>query len=59
MKVVTYVEIDVDYCALSYGVTPCTADGPTKCFNSLATLAVTFDDHSDSGIKLASAAQIL
>lgn len=36
----TYVEIDVDYCALTYGTAPCTAalgvTGDIKCFNTLA-----------------------
>lgn len=40
-QALTYVEIDVDTCALSYGVAPCTASipttGPIKCFNSLKT----------------------
>lgn len=34
----TYVEIDVDYCSLTYGVAPCTASipgtGTAKCFNT-------------------------
>jgi len=37
----TYVEIDVDYCSLQYGVAPCTAaigvTGTAKCFNSLGS----------------------
>lgn len=41
MKTLTYVEIDVDYCALSYGTSPCTASIPTtgaiKCFNTLVS----------------------
>jgi hypothetical protein len=40
-KVLTYVEIDIDYCSLTYGIAPCTAvlgvDGTDKCFNSIAT----------------------
>lgn len=40
-KILQYVEIDIDYCSLTYGVAPCTAAIPTtgaiKCFNSLAT----------------------
>ena len=32
----TYVEIDVPYCSLDFGVSPCTATG-TKCFNTLQT----------------------
>lgn len=41
MKSLTYVEIDVDYCSLTYGVAPCTAavgvTGDRKCFNTLST----------------------
>lgn len=41
MKILTYVEIDIDYCANTYGLAPCTASIPTtgsiKCFNSLNT----------------------
>lgn len=41
MKLLTFVEIDVDRCSLSYGVYPCQAAIPTtgsrKCFNSLGT----------------------
>lgn len=37
----TYVEIDVDYCSLTYGVAPCTASipgtGTAKCFNTRAS----------------------
>ena len=37
----TYVEIDVDRCGLTYGSAPCTASIPTtgdrKCFNSIGT----------------------
>jgi hypothetical protein len=40
-KSLTYVEIDLDHCSLTYGVAPCTAAIPTtgaiKCFNSLGT----------------------
>lgn len=36
-KAVTFCEIDIPYCALSYGVSPCTASGPIKCFNTYAT----------------------
>ena len=40
-KALTYFEIDLDYCALSYGVSPCAAaigvTGEAKCFNSLKT----------------------
>jgi len=37
----TYVEVDIDYCANTYGIAPCTAavgvTGTDKCFNSLNT----------------------
>lgn len=40
-KVLTYIEIDVDFCALTYHTAPCTAalgiTGSTKCFNSIKT----------------------
>lgn len=36
-----YIEIDIDWCSLNYGVAPCTASipatGDVKCFNSLNT----------------------
>ena len=32
------IEIDAtDSCSLSYGIAPCTAGGPNKCFNTLKT----------------------
>lgn len=31
------VEIDLDYCQLSYGVTPCTAAGSERCYNTQAS----------------------
>ncbi len=38
-KALTYVEIDVTYCSLTYGVSPCAAalgvTGTAKCFNTL------------------------
>lgn len=38
-KALTYVELDITYCANTYGVAPCTASipttGSTKCFNTL------------------------
>lgn len=38
---IQYVEIDVDYCSLTYGTAPCTAilgtTGAKKCFNTFAT----------------------
>ena len=44
MKALTYVEIDLDYCSLSYGVGACTASIPTtgarKCMNTLKTCQV-------------------
>src|SRR5690349_16894829 len=37
----TYVEVDVDYCALSYGVAPCTAalgvTGSDRCYNTISS----------------------
>jgi hypothetical protein len=48
--VLTYVEIDVPRCALTYGSAPCTAalgvTGAIKCFNSLGTCQdrTNFDD---------------
>lgn len=37
----TFVELDINYCSLNYGVAPCTAalgvTGSDKCYNSLAT----------------------
>lgn len=41
MRSLTFVEIDVDYCALTYGVAPCTAvlgvSGAAKCYNTIST----------------------
>lgn len=41
MKTLTYVEIDVDYCSLTYGTAPCTASIPTtgadRCYNTKRT----------------------
>lgn len=31
------VQIDQDFCSLTYGVSPCTASGSQKCFNTFAT----------------------
>lgn len=46
-EVVTYIEIDVDYCSLTYSIAPCSATltggsptGTIKCFNSLSTCQV-------------------
>ncbi len=40
-KLLTYVELDISYCSLTYGESPCTAaigvTGSDKCFNSLNT----------------------
>lgn len=40
-RALTYVEVDVDRCSLTYGVAPCMAalgvTGDIKCFNSLGT----------------------
>lgn len=38
-KVLTYVEIDVDFCANVFGEAPCTAtgSGDSKCYNSIST----------------------
>lgn len=41
METLTYVELDIDYCALNYGTSPCAAalnsTGTRKCFNTRAT----------------------
>jgi hypothetical protein len=41
VKALTYIELDIPYCANTYGVAPCTASVPTtgavKCYNCLAT----------------------
>lgn len=34
---VTVVEMEMDFCANTYSVSPCTADGATKCFNTFKT----------------------
>lgn len=40
-RILVYVEVEQDYCALTYGVAPCTASIPTtgsaKCYNSRKT----------------------
>ncbi|WP_051057058.1 hypothetical protein, partial [Bradyrhizobium yuanmingense] len=40
-QALTYIEIDIPFCSLTYGVAPCTASIPTtgdaKCFNSIKT----------------------
>lgn len=47
MKALTYVEIDIDFCELRYGVAPCSAvlgeDSEQKCFNTAATCPVRQD----------------
>ena len=51
-KAITYVEIDIPTCSLTYGTSPCTASIPTtgdnKCFNSLNTCQDTpnFDEQT-------------
>ena len=41
MKALTFIEIDVDYCSLTYGTAPCTASlgvtGADRCYNTIAT----------------------
>lgn len=37
MKRLEFIEIDIDYCSLDYGVLPCAASGSVKCFNTKAT----------------------
>src|SRR6478752_3875134 len=37
MRSLTYVELDLPYCSLTFGVAPCTATGDVKCFNTLKT----------------------
>jgi len=43
MKSLTFIEIDIDYCELAYGVGACTAvlgvDSTRKCFNTISTCA--------------------
>ena len=43
-KVLTYVEMDIDFCSREYGVGACTAEvgvtGAAKCFNTLSTCQV-------------------
>lgn len=36
-EALTYVEIDINYCANSYGSAPCTAAGSSKCWNTRNT----------------------
>lgn len=46
----TLVQIDQDFCNLTYGVAPCTASNPTnKCFNTYATCQV--QGVYDKGVK--------
>ncbi len=41
MKALTFIEIDVDYCSLTYGTAPCTASlgvtGADRCYNTINT----------------------
>ena len=41
MKSVSYIELDIPFCSLTYGTAPCTASIPTtgaiKCFNTIKT----------------------
>jgi hypothetical protein len=37
MKRLNFFELDLPRCANTYGVSPCTASGSTKCFNTRAT----------------------
>jgi len=41
VKALTFIEIDVDYCSLTYGTAPCTAvlgtTGADRCYNTIAT----------------------
>ena len=41
MKALTFIEIDIDYCSLTYGTAPCTAvlgtTGADRCYNTIAT----------------------
>lgn len=51
-QAIEYFEIDVPYCSLIYGVSPCTAElgvtGDAKCFNSLETCQDA--DNFDAGV---------
>lgn len=51
----TYVEIDIDRCALSYGVSPCAASipetGAIKCFNSIGSCQDR-ENFDDGGVTL-------
>jgi hypothetical protein len=50
VKALTFVEIDIDYCSLTYGTAPCTAalgvTGSDRCYNTIATCQarVAFDN---------------
>ncbi len=41
------VEMDLDYCSLTYGVAPCMATGTTKCYNTRPSCQD--PDHFDNG----------
>lgn len=51
----TYVEVDIDRCTLTYGSSPCTASipetGEIKCFNSIGTCQDR-DNFDDGGVTL-------
>lgn len=36
-KPITVVELDLDFCQNTYGTSPCTANGTSKCFNTFKT----------------------
>jgi hypothetical protein len=54
-RALTFIEIDIPYCALRYGEGACTAvlgvDSPAKCFNTFATCAKR-SDISESTVTL-------
>eukprot|EP00873_Tetraselmis_striata_P030373 jgi/Tetstr1/450637/TSEL_037673.t1 len=63
-RAITFVEIDIPYCTLSYGVAPCTAvlgvDSETKCFNTYSTCAKREDfDEGTVTLRFAKAAAYL
>lgn len=37
MQRLEFIEIDIEYCALTYGQLPCTASGASPCFNTKST----------------------
>ncbi|MCK1541452.1 hypothetical protein IVB12_05525, partial [Bradyrhizobium sp. 179] len=54
-EVLTYIEIDISFCANTYGVAPCTASipatGDIKCFNSVKTCQDR-DNYNDDTVTL-------